>query len=187
MKNSIVYKPGLQQAQLALGYRTFGVEDPRRYVITVLDAILGRGMMSRLFQEVREKRGLSYDISSRMQFFQDAGMLAISAGVDPAKKDRALKTIEAVIEKLRTRKVGAAELKRTKEYLIGNFRLSHEKLVSKMFYYGSTCLAFNRVMPTSEQVEGVRKVTADEILAVAKAVLTPANRSISWVLPRKNP
>ena len=174
----------IAQAQLALGYRTFGIGHPLKYAATVLDALLGRGMMSRLFQEVREKRGLSYDIASRMQFFHDCGMFTVAAGMDPAKRDLALRTIDRELERIRTRQVGAAELRRTKDFLVGNFRLSHEKVVSKMFYYGSTCLSFGRLVSTSEQVEGIRKVTAGDVLAAANAILRSENRSTSWVLPK---
>ena len=90
----VVVEKDVQQTQLALGYRTFGIFDPRKYAATVLDGILGRGMMSRLFQELREKRGISYDISSRMQFFSDAGMFTVSAGMDPSKAKIALETIK---------------------------------------------------------------------------------------------
>ena len=173
----------VQQAQLALGYRTFGIGDERKYAATVLDAILGRGMSSRLFQEVREKRGLSYDISSRMQFFQDCGMWAVAAGVDPAKADRTLATIDRELDRIRTKRVGAAELARTKEFLVGNFRLSHEKVTSKMFYCGSSLLAFGRLMPIEEQVEGIRRVSAADVQAVAQAIFAPENRAVSWVLP----
>ncbi len=171
------------QTQLALGYRTFGVSDPRKYAATVMDAILGRGMSSRLFQEVREKRGLSYDIGSRMQFFSDAGMFTVAAGLDGAKADLALKTIDRELDRVRTRKVPAAELARTKEFLVGNFRLSHEKVVSKLFFYGATMLSFGRLVTTDEQVEGVRSVTAADVQSVAEAVLRPEARSVSWVTP----
>lgn len=80
--------------------------------------------------------------------------------------------------------MSAAELKRTKEFLIGNFRLSHEKITSKMFFYGSTMLSFGRLVSTAEQIEGVRAVTADDIQAVARAIFKPSNRAVSWVLPR---
>ena len=174
----------VNQAQLALGYRTFGADDERKYAATVLDAVLGRGMSSRLFQEVREKRGLSYDIASRWQFFADAGMFTVAAGLDAAKAGEALKTIDREIGKVRSRKVPASELERTKEFLIGNFRLSHEKTVSKLFFYGSTLLSFGRLVTTDEQVERIRAVTAEEMRDVAEDVLRPANRSVSWVVPR---
>ena len=177
-------KKDIQQAQLALGYRTFGVHDPRRYVLTVIDAIMGRGMASRLFIEVREKRGLSYDISSRMQFFEDYGMWAITAGMDAKRKDECLKLIEDEIEKLKRTLVGAKELKRIKEYLIGNFKIANEKLTHKMFFYGSTFLAFGKLVTPEEQIAGVRGVTAKEIRDVAKEVFQDNNKAISWVLPK---
>ncbi len=177
-------KEAIHQTQLALGYRTFGVTDPRKYAAVVLDAILGRGMSSRLFQEVREKRGLSYDISSRLHFFDEAGMFTITAGVDPRKAAATLKIVEREIEKLCQKRVSAAELKRTKEFLVGNFRLSQERLVSKLFFYGSTILSFNRLITTAEQVAGVRAVTAAEVQAVAQDIFNPANRSLSLLLPR---
>ena len=173
----------IQQAQLALGYRTFGVKDSRKYAATVMDAILGRGMMSRLFQEVREKRGLSYDISSRMQFFSDAGIFAVTAGLDAAKGAKALATVDRELSRICTRRVGAAELARMKEFLVGNFRLAHERVTSKLFFYGSTLQAFGRLVSPQEQIEGIRAVTAADVQNVACAILRPENRSVSWVVP----
>jgi len=180
---SVSAEKEINQAQLALGYRTFGIADPRRYAATVMDAILGRGMSSRLFQEVREKRGLSYDISSRMQFFSDAGLFTVTAGLDRAKADRTLATVDRELERIRTKAVSAAELKRTKDFLVGNFRLGHERVTSKMFFYGQTLLTFGRLVTPDEQVAGIRAVTASDITSVARAVLKPANRSVSWVVP----
>jgi len=172
------------QAQLALGYRTFGIRDKRKYAATVMDAVLGRGMSSRLFQEVREKRGLSYDISSRMQFFSDAGMFTVTAGLDPKKGKDALATIDGELHRICEKPVSAAELKRTKEFLIGNFRLSYEKLTTKLFFYGQMLLVFDRIVAPSEQIEGIRAVSSADIQGVAKAIFKQSNRSISWVVPK---
>ena len=174
----------INQAQLALGYRTFGIDDPRKYAAIVMDAVLGRGMSSRLFQEVREKRGLSYDISSRMHFFSDAGFFSVTAGLDAAKANPALETIDRELKRVATKRVGADELRRTKEFLTGNFRLSHERVTSKLFFYGQTILSFGRLVMPSEQVEGIRAVTAADVLAVAQEIFRPENRSVSWVLPK---
>ena len=174
----------VNQAQLALGYRSFGIHDPHKYAATVMDAILGRGMSSRLFQEVREKRGLSYDISSRMQFFEDAGMFTVSAGLDRTKTAKALSTIDRELMRIRTKRVSAAELNRVKEFLIGNFKLSHEKVTSKLFFYGATMSSFGRLVMPREQVEGIAAVSAADVQEVANEILKPENRSISWVLPR---
>ena len=174
----------INQAQLALGYRTFGIRDSRKYAATVMDAILGRGMSSRLFQEVREKRGLSYDISSRMQFFSDAGMFTVSAGLDRAKAAKALATIDRELRRICEKRVSSAELNRVKEFLVGNFRLSHEKVTSKLFFYGATMSSFGRLVLPSEQVEGIAAVSSADVQDVANAILRPENRSLSWVLPR---
>jgi predicted Zn-dependent peptidase len=182
-KPQIIVKKDVQQAQLALGYRTFGIADDRKYAATVFDAIMGRGMSSRLFQTVREKHGLSYDISSRMQFFRDAGMWTVTAGLDAGKTGKMLKTVDAELKRISSKKVTAAELNRTKEFLIGNFRMSHERVTSKLFYHGSTMLSFGRLIPAEEQVEGIRRVSAGDVLAVAKEILNPSRRSVSWVLP----
>ena len=179
-----IAKKDVQQTQLALGYRTFGISDPRKYAATVLDGVLGRGMMSRLFQELREKRGISYDISSRMQFFSDAGMFTVTAGMDPSKAKTALKTIDREIGKLKSKRVSAAELKRTKEFLVGNFRLSHEKVTSKLFFYGQTMLSFGRIVEPQEQVDGIQAVTSDDLLSAAREVFDDSRRSISWVTPQ---
>ena len=182
-KAETIVRKDVQQAQLALGYRTFGVADERKYAATVFDAIMGRGMSSRLFQTVREKHGLSYDISSRMQFFSDVGMWTVTAGIDAGKTGKTLKTVDAELKRISTKKVPVAELERTKEFLTGNFRMSHERVTSKLFYHGSTMLSFGRLVPAEEQVEGIRRVSADDVLAVAREILDPARRSVSWVLP----
>ena len=174
----------VMQTQLAVGYRMFGSADPRRYAVSVMDAILGRGMSSRLFQELREKRGLSYDIGSRTQLFSDAGMFTVAAGLDGAKAELALKTIDRELDRICTKRVPAAELARTKEFLIGNFRIAHEKTISKLFFYGATMLAYGRLVTTDEQVEGVRAVTAADVQSVANDILRPEARSLSWVVPK---
>lgn len=183
ISSSVVSKE-IQQAQLALGYRTFGVGDDRRYAAVVMDAVLGRGMSSRLFQEVREKRALSYDISSRLGFFSDAGMFTVSAGMDASKAKLALSVIDREIARIQNKPVSSAELKRTKEFLIGNFRLSHEQVSSKLFYYGQTMLSCGKPTDPDEQVENIRRVTSADVMAVARDIFDPGNRSVSWVVPK---
>lgn len=178
---SVTQVKDVQQTRLAVGYRTFGYKDPRKYAATVFDAILGRGMSSRLFQEVREKRGLSYDISSRMQYFSDAGMWTVSAGVDPAKEKAAMATIMRETERIRTKKVGREELSRTKEFLLGNFRLAHERVVAKLHFYGQSLIAFGRPVEPQEQIDGILSVTADDVRNVAADILDPSMRCVSRV------
>ena len=181
---SVTKEKDVQQTQIALGYRTFGVGDPRKYSATVMDAVLGRGMSSRLFQEVREKRGLSYDISSRMQFFRDAGMFVVAAGVDSSKAEKTLAVVDRELAKICERGVSAAELERTKEFLVGNFRLSHEKVTSKLFFYGATMLSYGRLVTPAEQVAGIKAVTKEDIKSVARAIFRKSARCVSFVVPK---
>ena len=185
VRPDVVVEKEVHQTQIALGYRTFGISDPRKYAATMLDAVMGKGMSSRLFQQVREKRGLSYDISSRMHFFSDAGMFTITAGVDSSKAAAALSVISKEIDRVKAIKVPLSELNRTKEFVLGNFRLSHERVVSKMFYYGSTLLSYGRLITTAEQIDAVKAVTPTDIIEVAEAIFDPANRSLSRVVPSK--
>lgn len=180
----IVVRKDVNQAQLALGYRTGGIHDSRKYAATVLDALLGRGMSSRLFQEVREKRGLSYDISSRLQFFQDAGFLSIAAGLDVANCAKTRGTIDRELKRLAEKRVAPAELKRIKEFLVGNFRLSHEKVTSKLFFYGNTMLSFGSLVSPREQIEAIKAISSEEIRSLAAEIFTPENASLSLVLPK---
>lgn len=174
----------ITQTQLAIGFKTFGMHNEGKFAASVLAAILGRGMSSRLFQEVREKRGLSYDISSHIQFFEDTGILSISCGLDPAKAQEAFDVIQDELRKIVTTKVPEEELQRTKDYIIGNFRLSNEKVLTKMIYFGSSMLEYNRLVLPSELIDKIRAVTADDVLSAARDLLVASKRTVSWVLPK---
>ena len=112
-----------------------------------------------------------------------AGMFTVTAGLDGAKAKLALETVERELKKVCEKKVSAAELRRVKEFLVGNFRLSHERVTSKLFFYGQTMLSFGRLVPPEEQVAGIKAVTADDVQSVAKSIFKSSNRSISWVVP----
>ena len=183
----VTVRKDVQQVQLALGYRTFGLDDDRSYAASLMDAVLGRGMMSRLFQQVRERRGLSYDIASRYQCFSNAGMFTVTAGIAPANCKKTLETVDRELARIRSRPVPAAELERTKEFITGNFRLAHERITSKMFFYGNSVLNFGRAFSPRSQVEKIRAVTARDVQAVANDILDPGRRAVSWVLPQESP
>ena len=174
----------IQQVQLALGYRIFGGLDERRYAASVFDTLMGRTMSSRLFQAVRERRGLSYDIRSQLQFFAETGGWCVMAGLDTARADKALAVIEADIDRIRQRKPSASELRRTKDYILGNFRLGFEQPRTRLFYFGLGVLAFGRIVPPQEMTERIAAITADDVQSVAQDILQDRNRSVSWVVPK---
>ena len=176
----------VQQVQLALGYRTFGVHAPKRKKLaaTVFDCLMGRTMSSRLFQSVREKHGLSYDIRSQLQFFEDVGGWCVMAGLDTGRVDLAMKTIEMEFARIRAKKPSAAEMRRTKDYLLGNFRLGLENQRARMFFFGNSVMTYGEIRSPQEMVDGIAAVTADDVLAVANEILQDKYRSVSWVTPK---
>jgi predicted Zn-dependent peptidase len=174
----------ISQVQMAMGYKIFGNTDKRKYTATVFDCMMGRTMSSRLFQAVREKRGLSYDIRSNLQFFGDVGGWTINAGIDSSRVSLAVKAIETELDRIRQKKPSASELRRTKDYLIGNFKLSMEQVRSRLFYFGASTLAYGKIIDPAEGIERIEAVTADEVQAVAQQMTDDSKKSISWVTPK---
>ena len=177
----------IQQVQLAMGFRTFGVRAPARkkYAANVFDGLMGRSMSSRLFQSVREKRGLSYDIRSQLQFFEEVGGWAVTAGLATDRVPQAVSAIEREFDRIRAKRPGAAELKRTKEYLVGNFRLGLEQVRARLFYFGNCVQTYGRILAPEEVVAGILAVTADDVLEIANEILHEKNKSVSWVMPKQ--
>jgi predicted Zn-dependent peptidase len=107
-------------------------------------------------------------------------------GLAPENRQKAIATVERELEKIKRKNVGSAELKRVKEFLIGNFKLSHENVKSKMFFYATSVLLFGKVVHPSEQIDGIGAVTAADIRNLACKILVPDNRSISIVSSRQS-
>ena len=173
----------VQQMQLAIGYRTFGRNDPRRWALNVLDAMMGRSMSSRLFQSIREKRGLSYDVHSTAQYFDDTGAWAVFLGLDPANESKARAAIDRELARIKAHKPSAAELRRTKDYLEGTFRLSLESPRSRVFHAGPSVLCYGRICTIEEIVDNIESVTAADVSAVANDVFDDSLKSVSRVMP----
>jgi predicted Zn-dependent peptidase len=175
----------ISQVQMAMGFKIFGNTDERKYAATVFDCLMGRTMSSRLFQAVREKRGLSYDIRSNLQFFGDVGGWTVNAGLDGARVGQAVKAIDVELDKIRQKKPSDAELRRTKDYLTGNFKLSMEQVRVRLFYFGAATLSYGKIVDPAEMVEKIEAVTADEVQELAQSILLDSKKSVSWVVPKK--
>ena len=177
----------VQQEQLAVGFRTFGRNDPRRWAMLVFDSMMGRSMSSRLFQSIREKHGLSYDVRSYAQNFSDTGAWAVFMGLDPANEAQALEVLGKEFAKIKSRKPGAAELRRTKDYIEGTFRLSLETPRSRVFHIGPSVLNYGRILSVEEIVAGIEAVTAEDVTALADEILCDGAKAVSRVLPASLP
>lgn len=159
-----------EQAHIALGVRTVPLEDPDHYPLGVLAAVLGGGMSSRLFHEVREKRGLAYYVRSSSDHYSDCGSLVSVAGVDPKRVDEAIKVIVEEYGKIRSQNlaVSSQELSKAKEFLKGHFVLELEDSRAVAGFFGSQELLEKKIDTPEEVIEKIKKVTIEEVQDVAK-------------------
>ena len=183
----ITRKPALEQVHLVLGHRIFGRRDPRRHALRLLNVILGENMSSRLFQVVREKHGCAYAISSGFQLHEETGAFAVSAGLDRKRALKALGLIRRELQKLRDTRVTAGELRRTRDYTLGSFRLGLESVGSHMSWLGESLLNHGRVVMPEEVIEALLAVTADDIRSVAQDIFDPSRMTLSAVIPEDHP
>lgn len=168
-----VRKKETEQIHIALGVRTIPNDSPDRYPLSVLSAILGGGMSSRLFHEVRETRGLAYYVRTSSDHYRDCGDLITTAGVDPARADEAVSVILEEYAKVKNPKYGIKheELKKAKEYLKGHFILELEDSRSVAGFYASQELLEKNIDNPSEVVDKIEKITERDVLEVARKYL----------------
>jgi predicted Zn-dependent peptidase len=160
-------KKSLEQVQLCLGVPAPPVADASRYTTLVLNVILGGGMSSRLFQTVREERGLVYSIYSDLNPYSDTGSLCVYAGTSA---DRALQVIDLIMEefrRLKTEPLQADELRRAKDQLRGNLLLSLESSMSRMSNLARQQMYFERFFGLEEILDKVEGVSEEQVMAMA--------------------
>jgi predicted Zn-dependent peptidase len=162
----------IEQANLVLGCPGMSRTDERRFALGVLNAALGGGMSSRLFQEIRENRGLAYSVFSFSSQHYDTGIWGIYAGCLPAKADEVLSICRDEIAKVISGGLTDAELERGKGQLRGSIVLGLEDPSSRMSRLGKSDLVYPRLEPVDEILAAVEGVTHDDVRAVAAAILS---------------
>src|SRR5437870_9877023 len=175
-----------EQTQLALGLRTCSRHDERRFPLRLLNTILGENMSSRLFQVVREDRGLAYNIYSSLSFFDDTGDLVISAGLDTNNLPRTLKLILGELRRLRNAPPTASELRRARDYVVGQIDLSLENTESQMMWLGEQLINYGKIIPAPEIKRRLAQVTAAEIRAAARDFFKPEGLNLALVSSLKS-
>jgi predicted Zn-dependent peptidase len=163
---------GIEQANLVLGCEALARTDDRRFALGVLNAAFGGGMSSRLFQEVREKRGLAYSVYSFAGQHADTGMWGIYVGCLPSKADEVLAICAEEITRVVEGGLTDAELARGKGQLRGSIVLGLEDPSSRMSRLGKSELVYPRLEPVEEVLASIDAVTHDDIRAVAADILT---------------
>ncbi len=175
-----------QQSHLVLGVRAFDMYDKRRHALELVSAVLGSGMSSRLFHRVREELGAAYYVRCGADLSTDHGFLAVSAGVDHAKIDIVTRAVLDEFVKLTRDLVSHAELRKTKDHLIGTFLISLETSDELASFYGFQEIAHKKIRTPDEAIAEIEKVTPLQIRAVARDVFVNTHLNLAVIGPYQN-
>ncbi|HLD82616.1 MAG TPA: insulinase family protein, partial [Candidatus Omnitrophota bacterium] len=181
----IFYKD-TEQTHLALGFKSFKRDHPLRHALSLLHIILGANMSSRLFNEVREKRGLAYEIGTQVKRFQDTGAFIVHAGIDNQKAVPAVELILAELKKIRDNPVSADEFRRAREFYLGQLMLALEDTLDHMLWIGETTASLNKTYSISDIIKEVNKISRQDIGKVAKEVFRVEKLRIALIGPLKD-
>ncbi len=174
----------IEQAHLCLAVHGFSHSHPQRFTLDLLNTVLGGGMSSRLFMEIREHKGLAYDIHSYTEHFLKSGSFAIYAGVDPKKIEIA---VAAILEELSQIKQGitATELTRAKELSKGRLYLRFEDSQNVASWYGGQEILTQQILDIDDVISIVDAITIDELKEVAEEILTDSGLNLAVTGPIK--
>jgi predicted Zn-dependent peptidase len=178
----VVESRDTEQAQLVLGVRAPDRHSPERFTLAVLNHVLGGGLSSRLFQEIRETRGLAYSIGSDRSAYDDAGLLAVSVGTAPEHAHEVLDLLHIELDRLAAEGITSRELEVAKGHLRADLLLSLEDSGARMSRIGAGLLLFGTVLSVEDLLARVAAISVDDVRAVAERVLVGA-RTLAVVGP----
>jgi predicted Zn-dependent peptidase len=183
----VTYKK-TEQAHLCMGWSGLQREDDRKYALTLLSTVLGANMSSRLFTEVREKRGLCYYVHSDTDFYHNTGIFGASAGVDPTRIEEAITVILSEFYSVvdGSKPITLEELKKAKDYIAGSMVLDLEDSRSVAQFYGMRQLLSNQVKSPTEVLDLISKVTLQEVQDVASDLIKKGECRLAVIGPFKS-
>jgi predicted Zn-dependent peptidase len=172
-----------EQAHVIVGTRGIDVRDDRRYALSLLDTVLGGGMSSRLFQEIREQRGLVYSVYSFQAAYRRAGLFGVYAGTSRENVQPCIDVILEQFARVRTAPIDAAEFALAKEHIKGNLTLSLESTSSRMIRLGRNEFALGRQVSPDEIERRIDAVTPDDVQQLARELLLDENLGLCIIGP----
>lgn len=173
-----LYPRDLEQIHLCLGARGTSLVEEERYCCSILNVILGGSMSSRLFQEVRERRGLAYSIYSFLSSHTDAGMVGIYGAVRPDNIKKTLELIRHELRRFKREPIGDTELRAAKEHIKGGIYLAAENTDNRMSRLAKNEIIFGRFVPYEEIEAGLEQVTVEDVQALAQQIFRPEAMSL---------
>ncbi len=170
-----IKKRKTEQLHVALGMYGYPRSSHYRYGLDLLNILLGGNMSSRLFNEIREKRGLTYDIHSSMKYYYDTGVFTVEAGLAPGKLILFIDTVIAVLARFKKEGPTPRELRKAKEYYQGQLVMELEETMHRLWWVGDRLAAGDRVLSPEKTIEMVGKVSALELRMLARHLFSPKN------------
>src|ERR1700761_7424935 len=166
-------KKALEQVQICVGVPSYSISHERRFVMYVLNTLLGGGMSSRLFQDIREKQGLVYSIFSELNPFRDVGMLSVYAGTSRESAPKVVQSIVSELRQLKETPVPEEELKRAKDQLKGSLMLSLESSTARMSNLARQEMYYDHFIGMDEIINRIQAVTVESLLQSANELFKP--------------
>jgi len=167
-----VLRKETEQAHICFGVSTMNAHHPDRFALSIVDGVLGGGMASRLFQEIRERRGLAYAVYSFSALYQDTGEFAIYAGTRPSNAEEVVRLIQTEVERMALDGVNPDELDRVRQAATGHLVLGMESTRNRMTRLGKNDVTGGEILSADEVMERFNAVTMDDIKRVAAEVLS---------------
>jgi predicted Zn-dependent peptidase len=172
-------KTSLEQTHLYLGVPAYPFPHAMRFACYALNTVLGGGMSSRLFQNIREKQGLAYAVFSELSMYRDTGCLAIYAGTAVETAGKVIDSIVREFRELKENPVPEEELRRAKDHLKGSFMLGLESTSSRMSNLARQEMYFSRFYTLDEMIQSIEEITADQVQHIAQEFFNPKNITLA--------
>ncbi len=177
------YPKELEQVHLCLGAQASSLSGEKRFSEAIFNTILGGNMSSRLFQEIREKRGLAYSLYSHISGYMDTGLIKIYVATDKEEINRVLELIGLMIRRIKDGDLSVSDMARTKEYLIGGILIGSENIDNMMIRLAKNEFIFERYISYEELIAELEKVTLDEVIDVSKRIFSADKVSLTVLGP----
>ena len=179
--NSLVKKKPIEQMHLAIAYPSVARGDEREDTVAALNSILGGSMSARLFQEVREKRGLAYSVYSYLSAFPESAALNIYAGVNPAHAEEAYEAIGQVIKEMKEKGITEDEFLRSREQMKSGMFFCNESSNAQMLLYGKYLLYFNKIFDFEKKLDKINSMTYQEAQEVLSLLFDEREKAMALV------
>lgn len=181
--NMVIHRKEFEQVHLIIGTKSCSALDEQRYACMLLNIMLGGSMSSRLFQEIRERRGLAYTIYSFMSSYTDIGLLGIYAGVNKKNVVTTVRLIQEEMQKLKANSIDEAELQSAKEHLKGGLLLAAESSDNRMTRLAKNEIQFGKFLTYDELIHQIDAITTKDIVGLAREYFTSQSSSLAALGP----